>query len=276
MLGSKIDLFGNEWLDVVFDQKNKSYGAYALRRESSSNTSRALFIAGTLFILLFLSPKIISLIKGNHSIEDTPEKITPVALQPPPPINPEITPPPAAVEPPPAKQNQIKFPPPIVVEDNKVIDTDPVQVKDLANANPGQKDVLGVPDGNIVIDGPQGKGPVGAVATEDNTIYDVFVSLEVQPTFPGGMDKFYKYLSKSIRYPAMAQENNIQGKVFLSFIIEKNGTLTDIKVERKLGYGTDEEAVRVLSASPKWIAGVQNGKFVRVKYNIPISFAMPQ
>ena len=74
----------------------------------------------------------------------------------------------------------------------------------------------------------------------------------------------------------MAQENNIQGKVFLSFIVEKNGSLTDIKVERKLGYGTDEEAVRVLAASPKWVAGVQNGKFVRVKYNIPINFAMPQ
>jgi len=275
MLGSKIDLFGNEWLDVVFDQKNKSYGAYALRRESSSNTLKALFIAGTLFILLFLSPKIISLIKGNNTIEDIPVKETMVTVQSPPPVNPE-TPPPSAIEPPPARQNQIKFPPPIVVIDSKVIDADPVQIKDLVDSNPGQKDVLGVPDGNIVIDGPQGKGPVGAGAAEDNTVYNVFVALEVQPTFPGGMDKFYKYLSKSIRYPAMAQENNIQGKVFLSFIIEKNGSLTDIKVERKLGYGTDEEAVRVLAASPKWVAGVQNGKFVRVKYNIPINFAMPQ
>lgn len=275
MLGSKIDLFGNEWLDVVFDQKNKSYGAYALRRDSSSNTSRALLIAGTLFILLFLSPKIINLIKGNNTIEDVPVKETLVTVQPPPPVNPE-TPPPAAIEPPPARQNQIKFPPPIVMEDNKVIDVDPVQIKDLADTNPGQKDVIGVPDGNIVIEGPTGKGPVGAIATEDNTVYDVFVALEVQPTFPGGMDKFYKYLSKNIRYPAMAQDNNIQGKVYLSFIIEKNGSLTDIKVERKLGYGTDEEAVRVLSGSPKWVAGVQNGKFVRVKYNIPISFAMPQ
>lgn len=275
MLGSKIDLFGNEWLDVVFDQKNKTYGAYALRRESSSNTLRALFIAGTLFILLFLSPKIISLIKGNQTIEDIPEKITPVALQPPPPVNPE-TPPPAAIEPPPAKQTLIKFPPPVVVADNMVVDVEPVQIKDLANANPGQKDIIGVEDGKIVIEGPIGKGPVGADVTEDNKVYDTFVALEVQPTFPGGMDKFYKYLSKSIRYPAMAQENNIQGKVFLSFIIEKNGSLTDIKVERKLGYGTDEEAVRVLAASPKWVAGVQNGKFVRVKYNIPISFAMPQ
>ncbi|MNL41233.1 Gram-negative bacterial tonB protein [compost metagenome] len=90
------------------------------------------------------------------------------------------------------------------------------------------------------------------------------------------MDKFYAYLSKAIRYPAPAQEANVQGKVFLSFIVEKNGSLTDIKVERKLGYGTDEEAVRVLKASPKWIPGIQNGRPVRVKYNIPISFALAQ
>jgi len=275
MLGSKIDLFGNEWLDVVFDQKNKSYGAYALRRDSSSDTNRALLIAGSLFILLFLSPKITSLIKGNDNIEAAIDKVTTVTVQPPPPVNPE-TPPPAAVEPPAAKEAQIKFPPPIVLEDSKVIDTDPVQIKDLATASPGQKTIEGDPDGVDIVISTPGSGPKGAVVTGDNTVYDIFVELEVQPDFPGGMDKFYKYLSKAIRYPAMAQENGIQGKVFLSFIIEKNGSLTDIKVEKKLGYGTDEEAVRVLNGSPKWMPGIQNGKAVRVKYNIPINFALGQ
>ena len=275
MLGSKIDLFGNEWLDVVFDQKNKSYGAYALRRQSSSNTTKALFISGTLFILLFLSPKIINLIKGTVTIEEIPDRTTVVNVQPPPPVNPE-TPPPAAIEPPPAKQSQIAFMPPIVLQDDQVIDIDPVQIKDLLDATPGQKNVIGELDGVIVIEGPTGKGPQGAVAAEDRTVYDVFEALEVQPTYPGGMDKFYQYLSKAIMYPAMAQENNIQGKVFLSFIIEKNGSLTDIKIERKLGYGTDEEAVRVLKSSPKWMPGIQNGKAVRVKYNIPINFSLAQ
>ncbi|WP_316811493.1 TonB family protein [Pedobacter heparinus] len=275
MLGSKIDLFGNEWLDVVFDQKNKTYGAYALRRQNSSDTVRALFIAGSLFILLFLSPKIISLIKGNDTVDVVPDKIIDLTLQSPPPINPEM-PPPAAIEPPPAKQDQVKFLPPKVVEDNLVKDIDPVQISELKDATPGQKNVIGELDGVIVIEGPTGKGPKDAIATEDNTVYDVFYALEVQPTFPGGMDKFYAYLSKAIRYPAAAQEINLQGKVFLSFIIEKSGVLTDIKIERKLGYGTDEEALRVLKASPKWMPGIQNGKAVRVKYNIPISFSMAQ
>ena len=275
MLGSKIDLFGKEWLDVVFEQKNKNYGAYALRRQNSTDTARALFIAGSLFILLFLSPKMINLIKGNNVVDDMPLRDRVVEVQPPPAVNPE-TPPPAAVEPPAAKQNQVKFLQSLVVQDNMVKETDPVMIDDLKNANPGQKNVIGQEDGAIVIEGPTGKGAADAAVTEDNTVRPDFIGLEVQPSYPGGMDKFYAYLSKAIRYPAPAQEANVQGKVFLSFIVEKNGSLTDIKVERKLGYGTDEEAVRVLKASPKWIPGIQNGRPVRVKYNIPISFALAQ
>lgn len=77
-----------------------------------------------------------------------------------------------------------------------------------------------------------------------------------------------------MKYPAEAVKNNVQGKVFLSFVVEMDGSLTNIKVERRLGSGTDEEAVRVLEESPKWIPGMQNGRPVRVKYNIPISFAL--
>jgi TonB family protein len=105
----------------------------------------------------------------------------------------------------------------------------------------------------------------------DVKVYD-FVSLETQPTFPGGMEKFYNYLKQNLRYPVDAKANKLEGKVFLSFIVEKDGSLMDIKVDRSLGQGTDEEAVRVLNASPKWQPGTQNGNAVRVKYNIPVSF----
>jgi protein TonB len=273
MLGSKINLFGNEWLDVVFDQKNKSYGAYALRRQSASNTVKALFIAGTLFILLFLSPKILSLIRGNTTTDDVYEQKTPVTVQLPPAVNPKTLPPPS-IEPPQAKKNVLRFPPPIVVD--REVDTDPPQIKELVNADPGQKTIAGDPDGQLVITAATGKGPEQTAVVEDDKVYDIYVPLEVQPMFPGGMNKFYTYLSKAIRYPEMAQENGIQGKVFMSFIVEKNGTLTDIKVERKLGSGTDEEAIRVLKASPHWMPGIQNGRPVRVKYNIPISFSLSE
>jgi len=107
----------------------------------------------------------------------------------------------------------------------------------------------------------------------DTKVYD-YVSIETQPGFPGGMQNFYAYLKSSVKYPAEAVKNNTQGKVFVSFVVEKDGKLTDIKVERKLGSGTDEEAVRVLEESPKWNPGIQDGKAVRVKYNIPISFTL--
>ncbi len=112
------------------------------------------------------------------------------------------------------------------------------------------------------------------VVTAEAGVYD-FVSIEKQPEFKGGMVKFYEYLRENVKYPAEAKANKVQGKVFLSFIVETDGELSDIKVDRKLGSGTDEEAIRVLKASPKWTPGMLNGKPVRVKYNIPITFALP-
>ncbi|MCX2485132.1 energy transducer TonB [Pedobacter sp. MR2016-24] len=271
MFGSKIDLFNKEWLDVVFAKKNKSYGAYELRKENGANTTKALFMASAVFILLFLTPKIISLIKGQLPEEEIVKQVE-VVVAPPPPVDPK-TPPPPPVEPPPPKTDQIKFPPPIVKPDNEVRDEEPPQIEQLKAADPGQKTIEGDPGADIVIAGPVGDGPKQAAVVEDTKVYD-FVSIETQPGFPGGMDKFYAYLQKTVRYPPMAQENNIQGKVFMSFVVEKDGRLTDIKVERKLGGGTDEEAIRVLKASPKWTPGIQNGKPVRVKYNIPISFTL--
>ena len=108
---------------------------------------------------------------------------------------------------------------------------------------------------------------------KEEKVHD-FSTLDEAPTFKGGMDQFYKFLSENVRYPEYAQKNNIQGKVYLSFIIEVDGNLSDIKVDRKLGGGLDEEAIRVLQLSPKWIPGVQNGQIVRVKYHIPISFSL--
>ena len=110
-------------------------------------------------------------------------------------------------------------------------------------------------------------------ASSDQRVYD-FVSISTQPLFPGGIEKFYSYLGKAIHYPVRAVENNVQGKVYMSFIVEKNGDLTDIKVTRRLDNDLDEEAVRVLKNSPKWAPGLQNGKAVRVKYNIPINFTI--
>lgn len=268
---SKIDLFNKEWIDVVFAKKNKAYGAYQLRQENGWNSTKSLIMAASVFIFIFLTPKLFALIKGMVP-EPPEEKITEVIMQPPPPINPDVkTPPP--VEPPPPKQDQVKFPPPIVKPDNLVRDEQPPTVEDLKKADPGQKTIEGDPTAEPVQIQTAGEGPKAAQVVEDNTVYN-FASIENQPNYPGGIEKFYKFLGDNIKYPPMAAENNVQGSVFVSFTVEKDGSLTDIKVERKLGSGTDEEAIRVLKLSKRWNPGIQNGKPVRVKYNIPIKFSL--
>lgn len=269
---SKLDIFRKEWLEVVFADKNKNYGAYQLRKGSPANTTRALAIGSAIFLFLFFAPKVYSLIKGAIPQEEQ-LKAQEIIVAQPPPVDPK-TPPPPPVEPPPPKTDQVKMPPPIVKPDIEVQD-EPPTVEKLKEADPGQKDIKGDPTADIVIAEPVGEGPKreAAVAVDDNKVYD-FVSIEKQPEYPGGLPKFYAYLSKAIKYPPMAQENNVQGKVFLSFVVERDGKLTDIQVTRGLGSGTDEEAIRVLKASPRWIPGIQNGKPVRVKYNINVNFTL--
>jgi TonB family protein len=106
-------------------------------------------------------------------------------------------------------------------------------------------------------------------------IYD-FVSVEKQPVYPGGIAKFYEYMKNEIKYPEVAKNNKIQGKVFLSFTVEKNGKLTNVVITRSLSKETDAEAIRVIKNSPSWEPGLLKGKPVRVKYNINVNFNLSQ
>ncbi len=102
----------------------------------------------------------------------------------------------------------------------------------------------------------------------------VFTAVEQEPKFPGGEDAFMKFLGTNIKYPAEMKKKKAQGKVFVSFIVEEDGSLSNMKVLRDAGYGSGKESVRVLSMSPKWQPGIQNGKKVRVQYTVPISFTL--
>lgn len=106
---------------------------------------------------------------------------------------------------------------------------------------------------------------------KDEKIYD-FTSVQKQPIYPGGISSFYHYIRSEIKYPDVAKKNNIKGKVFASFVVENDGSLTDVKIVRGLSKETDAEAIRVLKNSPKWAPAVLNGKTVRVKYNINVNF----
>lgn len=103
---------------------------------------------------------------------------------------------------------------------------------------------------------------------------EVFKVVEVDPEFPGGEEALYKYLAENIKYPIMAKNNKVEGRVYITFVIEKDGTVSDAKVLRSVNEELDAEALRVINAMPKWKPGTQRGVPVRVQYNIPISFKL--
>jgi len=272
MLGSKLDIFNPEWLDVVFKGRNQAYGAYQLRKENPRNINRSLITASVCFVFVLALPTIINKIKGFIPKADDKVKITDVVLMPPPPIDKAQPPPPPPKEPPKPKVDQVKFPPPIVKPDNEVHEKDPPTEKQLEVADPGQKEQKGDPNAQIRIDEPVGNADVSQV-TEGNS-NEIFTAVEIPPNFPGGEEKFGKFLHDHIKYPPMARDNNIQGRAFISFVVERDGSLTDIKIVRDPGSGLGDEAVRVLKISPHWTPGIQNGKPVRVSYTVPINFSL--
>lgn len=114
--------------------------------------------------------------------------------------------------------------------------------------------------------------PVKIEEEEDETETQIFTVVENEPEFPGGMEALYKYLAQNIKYPQLARENNITGKVYVTFVVEKDGSIANPKVLRDIGGGCGAEAIRVVKAMPKWNPGKQRGKAVRVQFNLPVNF----
>ncbi|MCW2118594.1 energy transducer TonB [Flavobacterium sp. 7A] len=262
----KLDILKNHWLDIVFEGKNKSYGAYVLRKENRKTTVRALIIGSILFTLALSAPLILSMIPDSSNDDIVlDQKIVAVKL-PPKPKKEEIkkfTPPPP---PPPPKVDQVKFVKPVVAKAEEVTE-EPPKIVEIKEKKLGSTTIKGDPDAVLSV-APVGNGPkTSQVVEEDTQIYNT-AGIEVKPEFPGGIEKFYKFVGNNYRAP---EEEGLKGKVYVTFVVEKDGSLTDIKVLRDIGFGTGKEAIRVLNKSPKWNPGVQNGKPVRVLYSLPIT-----
>lgn len=116
--------------------------------------------------------------------------------------------------------------------------------------------------------------PVVIEEEEDETETQIFTVVENDPEFPGGMDALYKYLAQNIKYPQLARDNGITGKVYVTFVVEKDGSIANPKVLRDIGGGCGQEAIRVVKSMPKWTPGKQRGKAVRVQFNLPVNFSL--
>lgn len=116
--------------------------------------------------------------------------------------------------------------------------------------------------------------PVVIDDEEDVVEEQIFTVVENDPEFPGGMEALYKYLGQNIKYPQLARDNGITGKVYVTFVVEKDGSIANPKVLRDIGGGCGQEAIRVVKSMPKWTPGKQRGKAVRVQFNLPVNFSL--
>ncbi|CAN1566724.1 TonB, C-terminal [Flavobacteriaceae bacterium] len=255
----KLDILKDQWLEIVFEGRNKVYGAYELRKSNPKTTVRALIIGSLLFGFAIAAPLLINMIPKGDDDTTLDQKIVTVKLPPKEQPKENIPPPP----PPPPKVDQVKFVKPVVAKAEEITE-EPPKIVELEKKKIGSETIKGDPDAELTVE-PVGNGPADIV--DDNNIYNT-AGIEVKPDFPGGMAKFYKYVGNNYRTP---EEEGLAGKVYVTFVVEKDGSLTDIKVVRDIGYGTGKEAIRVLKSCPKWNPGEQNGKKVRVLYSLPIT-----
>lgn len=261
---AKLDLYNPEWLELVFDDKNKDYGAYDLRKHYAQNQIKAMLIT-------FLG---VALLLVAYAIFKTkPEFVTITEYKPTIPIIKDYTrkviPPPQTVEPPRHHDvTTVRYPSFVTRPDHEA--ENPPKIDDFKGAAIGTENKKGTDDGYIDI--PDGPGPVAKEVVEDKPKETYEIQVLPQPV--GGEAAWAKFLQKNLHYPPQAIDAHVQGKVFLSFIIEKDGHITDVVVERGVGYGLDEEAMRVLKLAPAWKPGIQNGHQVRVKFTMPISFQL--
>ncbi len=265
----------NSMDDIVFEGRNKAYGAFQLRRLYDKNMSRAMMTGLLLFLLGVSSPMIIRLIKGFLPEKKNELIMREVTLAEPPPIDPKKPPPPPPpkVDPPPIK-DQIKFVPPVVKKDEEVKDEEPPpptieDIKDKEIATETKKGEEGGIDASLA----EPEAPAAPVLEEPKEEAP-FSYVEQMPTFPDGQEAMYKFIYDRIKYPAIARENGISGQVIVQFVVSKDGEIKNAKVVRGIGGGCNEEALRVVNDMPKWKPGKHNGRAVPVTFTLPIKFVL--
>ena len=277
---SQIDLIDNRWSDLMFENRNKEYGAYVLRRQTTARNIKSIITVLILFALVMVymvAKNAYDDYQAKHQAQTQVTELTALQEQ-----KKE-----AKVE---RKEvvkqekieqvvekvkSSIKFTAPVIKKDDEVRPEDEMKSQDeIMNSKVavGFANVIGNDESGEVLKAKEMiiNEPVKP-KEEENKVFDV---VEQMPSFPGGMAALMAYLQKSIKYPPVAEENGIQGRVVCTFVVERDGSVTDVRVAKSVDPSLDKEAVRVVSAMPRWIPGKQNGQSVRVKYTLPVTFRL--
>lgn len=264
----------SDYLDILYDGRNKEYGGYPLRKKYKKRVTIAGLIAAALAFLIIgislIEPKEKEVVMEDFKIDD-------VVLADPPPLDPEAPPPPPpqALPPPPVKPT-VKFTPPVVAPNEMVTEEDVPDVIDPeSNAEVGKITMEGSdsPDAispNLATTPGDGRGQATQPAQQKEP--EIYRVVEVMPEFPGGDRALIRYIQNNLNYPPEARRNQIQGRVDVEFVVQADGSVTNVRVVRGPAGILEAEAERVVKSMPKWKPGRQNNKAVPVYFSLPINF----
>lgn len=275
---SKIDLISNEWTDLVFEGRNQAYGAYKLRKGTAKRNVWALIIVGLAAALLYLGLQLQKMAEANKKVENTQavelaklnteKKEAKVEKK-------EIIKqePEKVVE---QVKSSVKFTAPVIKKDSEVNEEDEIKLDEVQKSDKavGAFTV----EGNDEVGGAvlKAKEDIAAPEPPKHVVEEtkIFTVVEQMPMYPGGDGALMGYLRDNIHYPTVAAENGVQGRVVVGFVVERDGSITDVKILRGVDPSLDREAMRVVKSMPRWNPGKQNGSAVRVKYQVPVSFRL--
>jgi protein TonB len=274
---AKLDLISAEWTNLVFEGRNQDYGAYQLRKDTSKRNIWSIIIVALAAVLLYLGLTLHRMAEANRTIENTQaiqlanlenkKKEAKVEKKEQIKVEPEKT-----VE---RVKSSVKFTAPVIKKDNLVKEEDEIKLDEIEKSNKaiGALTVEGNDEvgGEVLQLREQIAAPEPPKPAEENKVHDF---VEQMPSFPGGMGALMSWLSQNIKYPVIAAENGVEGRVIVQFVVEKDGSITDVKIAKSVDPSLDKEATRVVSSMPHWIAGRQNGNPVRVKYTVPVTFKL--
>ena len=276
---SKIDLISNEWTDLVFEGRNQSYGAYQLRKSTGKRNLWALIIVALAAVLLYLGLQLQRMAEANKKVENTQavelaklntEKKKEAKVEKKEIIRQE---PEKVVE---QVKSSVKFTAPIIKKDEEVKEEDEIKLDEVQKSDKavGAFTV----EGNDEVGGAvlKAKDDIAAPEPPKHVVEEtkIFTVVEQMPMYPGGDAALMGYLRDNIHYPTVAAENGVQGRVVVGFVVERDGSITDVKVLRSVDPSLDREAMRVVKSMPRWTPGKQNGSAVRVKYQVPVTFRL--
>lgn len=258
--------------DIVFEGRNKNYGAFELRRIYGRNVTRALIIGAALLALLVFIPAIAKMLEDKKPKEvlNLKENVLMDAppldeTKPPPP-----PPPPEAPPPPPPKLTTVKFTPPVVKKDEEVKKEEVPDQEELKDKTVATVTVKGNTDAPDLSD----LSGEGNKVVEEVVETKVYTYVEQMPALPGGggMGAIVAAIQKNVRYPAVDLRNQVEGRVFASFTVDENGDISDVKIVKGLSSTIDAETIRSIKALPKFIPGKQNGRSVKVSFTVPVTY----